>query len=304
MDSRGRRPGAATAALAAIVAITACWWALALWPVGQAGPDWLERTRSACFGAAPGGLPDAGGWILLVGEPLGMLVVLLTVWRRSVAGELRWIALHRGWRIAGAVAVLLAVTSTTALGLRVARAWAGERITINGDGAVLQTLDIEPHRTKLVDQQGRAVSLADFRGRNVLVTFAFGHCTTMCPAIVSGLRAARVAANRADLPLVVITLDPWRDTPDRLGMMAHHWNLAADDRVLSGSVPDVEHVLDTLGIGRKRDETTGDVVHGSTTMLVSDGGRIAWRLDGSWNGVATLLRRLPQAKAPLAAPTR
>ena len=300
MDLGGRRPGVATAALAAILAITACWWALALWPVGRAGPDWLERTRAACFGATPGGLPDAGGWILLIGEPLGMLAVLVTVWRQTVIGELRWIALHRVWRVAGATVVLLSLGAAAAVGFRVARAWADERSVTLGDGAVVQRLDMRPPNTQLVDQHGRSVSLGDFRGRTLLLTFAFGHCSSACPAIVAGLRAARLAADRPDVVLVVLSLDPWRDTPDRLPMMAQHWGLSPDDRVLSGTVPDVQRVLDTLGIGRRRDEATGDIMHGTTTMILNDRGRIAWRVDGGWTGVATLLRRLPQPKPPIA----
>jgi hypothetical protein len=69
---RGR---AAVSALVAIVAVTAAWWALALWPVGGSAPDWLLRTREVCFGATADTLPDAGGWILLVGQPAGMLIL-------------------------------------------------------------------------------------------------------------------------------------------------------------------------------------------------------------------------------------
>lgn len=299
-DPRGRRPGVATAALAAILAITACWWVLALWPVGRSVPEWLERTRAACFGAAPGGLPDAGGWILLVGEPLGMLAVLITVWRRTVAGELRWIAVHRFWRLAGMTVVLLALGGGTALGFRVARAWAGERIVVTGDGAIVERLDASLPHTRFVDQTGHSASFEDLRGRPVLLTFAFGHCSSTCPAILAGLRAARVEAGRPDARLVVLTLDPWRDTPDRLPMMAHHWGLSPDDRVLSGSVADVQRTLDELGIGRRRDEATGDIVHGTTTMIVNDRGRVAWRVDGGWNGIAPLLRRLSRPRSSLA----
>jgi hypothetical protein len=39
-------------------------------------------TRAVCFGAARDELPNAGGWVLLVGQPLGMLGILLTAWGR------------------------------------------------------------------------------------------------------------------------------------------------------------------------------------------------------------------------------
>ncbi|HSQ30726.1 MAG TPA: SCO family protein [Gemmatimonadaceae bacterium] len=294
------RPGAAFAGLVAILAITASWWALALAPVGRAGPDWLERTRAACFGAAPGGLPDAGGWILLLGEPLGMIAVLLALWGGSVRRQLRWIASHRGWRLVGSSAAVVAISGAASLGVHVARVWASERNVVVGDGAVIQRLNVDVPRTVLVDQRGVSTSLSDLRGQAFLLTFAFGHCSNVCPAIIAGLREARVAASRPNLPLVVITLDPWRDTPDRLGMMSQHWALAPEDRVLSGGVADVEHVLDVLGVGRKRDEATGDIVHGTTTMIVNERSRIILRIDGGWSSVASLLRRSVTSESPIA----
>jgi protein SCO1/2 len=141
----------------------------------------------------------------------------------------------------------------------------------------------------LTDQYRRRTSLAEFRGHPLLLTFAFGHCATVCPAVVHDLQAARTKANRPEVPLVVVTLDPWRDTPDRLSTIAAEWGLSPRDRILSGSVVEVEGTLDALGIGRRRDETTGNIDHGSTVMILDDRGHIVWRLDGGWGRVGELL---------------
>ncbi|HEX9565136.1 MAG TPA: SCO family protein [Gemmatimonadaceae bacterium] len=143
----------------------------------------------------------------------------------------------------------------------------------------------------LTDQHGRLTTFADFRGRAVLLTFAFGHCSTVCPVVANALRIARDEAKRSDVPIVVITLDPWRDTPDRLRTIAEGWGFGAADRVLSGDVTDVARVLDALGIGRQRDARTGDVTHGQTVLGVNAQGRITWRADGGWSGVEQFLRR-------------
>jgi hypothetical protein len=60
---------------------------------------------------------------------------------------------------------------------------------------------------------------------------------------------------------------------------------------LSGSVTEVEAALAALGIGRARNETTGDVEHGATVMFLDKRGKIAWRLDGAWTDVGDLLLR-------------
>src|SRR5581483_4851306 len=79
----------ALGALALILAITMAWWALALWPLPAGAPAWLLLTRAACFGAAPGGLPDTYGWMTLVGEPAMMLGMLYVLWGDLVAAGLR-----------------------------------------------------------------------------------------------------------------------------------------------------------------------------------------------------------------------
>jgi hypothetical protein len=43
----------------------------------------------------------------------------------------------------------------------------------------------------LVDQHGRELSLDEYRGRPVLVAFAYAHCATVCPLIVSDVLEAQ-----------------------------------------------------------------------------------------------------------------
>jgi cytochrome oxidase Cu insertion factor (SCO1/SenC/PrrC family) len=291
-DRPAERTSLALIALLSILAITAAWWALAFWPAGAAEPEWLSRTRAACFGSAPGGLPDGGGWVLLIGEPIGMLGVLAAVWGRTLRRDIERVRAVRRWRLVAAGVAAATLVGAASLGVLVEQAWArGHQTFLRGPGIPIQ-LDLSPPATTLVDQHGARVSLADLGGQPALLTVAFGHCTTVCPTVVHDLLRARQTAGRADVQLVVLTLDPWRDTPDRLPSLAAHWTLGTDDRVLSGSVADVEHVLDALGVGRRRNETTGDIEHGSTVMLVNSRGRVEWRIDGGWDRVGELLRRV------------
>lgn len=293
MTKRPVRPGVASIALLLILVITAAWWALALWPAGAVEPSWLLRTRAACFGSSPGGLPDAGGWILLIGEPIGMLGALLLVWGGALRDDYQRLRSDRLWRramVAGLGVILIGVASAAR---RVAFATGlGTAVTVPPEGT-LTRVDIDAAPFHLTDQQGRRVSLADFQGRPALLTFAFGHCTTVCPMIVHDLRTARAAADRPEVPLLIISIDPWRDTPAQLPSIASAWGLGSEDRVFSGSVAEVEHTLDALGIGRRHDETTGDVVHSGTVMALNGRGHIVWRLDGGWGRATQLLASMP-----------
>jgi cytochrome oxidase Cu insertion factor (SCO1/SenC/PrrC family) len=98
-----------------------------------------------------------------------------------------------------------------------------------------------------------------------------------------------------DPAVVVVTLDPWRDTPSRLPHLAEQWGLGSDAFVLSGAVEDVERVLDAWNVARERDLRTGDISHPALVYVVDRKGRIAYAANGDPELVAGLAL---QADAP------
>jgi protein SCO1/2 len=276
------RAWTALAALAAIVVITASWWALALWPAADA-PAWLLLTRETCFGTAETGLPDAGGWLALTGQPLGMLLVLFAGWGRDVRAGLR-AALYRvsGQLAVGAAAALL-VAGVLGVVVRVRVADARPFATSRTEAVATQLnrLNDVPKPLALVDQSGRTVTLEQFRGRAVLVTFAYAHCETVCPLLVNEVLDARDKLAAPKPAVLIVTLDPWRDTPSRLGAIGRQWGATGDVHVLSGSTEQVERVLNAWRIPRARNERTGDVSHPSVVYVIGPDGRIAYVVSGS-----------------------
>jgi cytochrome oxidase Cu insertion factor (SCO1/SenC/PrrC family) len=111
----------------------------------------------------------------------------------------------------------------------------------------------------------------------------------MCPTAIRELLRIRDESERGDVPLVVVTVDPWRDVPSRLTTIAAAWKLARGDRVLSGSVEDVNAALDAWSIARRRDAATGEVVHPLTASLVQTGGITATRFDGGFERLRAIL---------------
>src|SRR5690349_1185523 len=67
---------------------------------------------------------------------------------------------------------------------------------------------------KLVDEGGRAVSLAAMKGNVTVYNFIFTSCTGTCPIMTNNMRALtpRVAKD-APVHFVSISVDPTRDTP-------------------------------------------------------------------------------------------
>lgn len=69
---------------------------------------------------------------------------------------------------------------------------------------------------RLTDADGRARSLADYKGKAVLMYFGFVQCPDVCPTAL--IRAAKVkqllGAEGDKLQVIFITVDPERDTPE------------------------------------------------------------------------------------------
>ena len=286
--------------MAAIVVVTVGWWGLALWPA-PGNPEWLTRARLACFNMGPDGLPDAAGWMLLTGQPVSMLGFLALVWPRELAAGVGLVVRSRTGRAALVCTALILAAGLGAAGVRVTAALAA-RTPPSALPSVMSAdehprLDRDAPTLDLLDQRGDRVTLESLRGRPALVTFAFANCHDICPVVVAQARAVRDAVwPGGEAALVIVTLDPWRDTPDRLPSLATRWGLDGEhDHVLGGSVPDVEAVLDAWNVARSRDRATGQVAHPPLTYLVDAKGRIAFAtLSGH-----DVLRRLAERVAPL-----
>jgi cytochrome oxidase Cu insertion factor (SCO1/SenC/PrrC family) len=293
LGDRNRFAGEERFAFGAFVAwfaITGAWWALAFAPL-PVPEEWLASTRAICFGTLPSGLPDRWGWIMLVLAPASMLVFLCAVWGRPLSR-----ALARAFRrpFPGtllAVMALLLCGGFADVGARMALA--SRMADAAGSAAGVETsleplpddyprgLDPAP-ALQLVDQHGNAFDLASLRGRPVFLTFAYGHCVTVCPILVNAIRQARERSAEPAPAAVVVTLDPWRDRPSSLPDLAKAWHLDEGEGgyMLSGDVESVVGAAAAFGVEFNRDEKTGQIDHAGLTFVIDPEGRLAYRFLG------------------------
>lgn len=284
---------AAVGALALIAAITVAWWAFALWPLPAEAPGWLARTRYVCFGTTASGLPNGGGWVLLIAEPLSLTALLLAVWGGAVRDGLRAAAARPWGRAALRLSVVALLVGVTAAAWRVRSVFASGLPELAAFAPeTYPRLDRPAPPLALEDHRGDSVTLDRFRGRPVLLTFAYAHCQTVCPLLVHDVRAARRRADELAPVALVVTLDPWRDVPTRLPHIAESWGLEEDEHLLGGSVDAVEEALDAWNVARFRDPNTGEVEHPSLVYLLDSDGRIAYAAAGGADLLTALLERL------------
>jgi protein SCO1 len=71
---------------------------------------------------------------------------------------------------------------------------------------------------KLTDHTGKVRTLADFKGKVVLVFFGFTHCPEICPMTLHDLGNVmqQLGADAERVQVLFVTLDPARDTQDVL----------------------------------------------------------------------------------------
>jgi cytochrome oxidase Cu insertion factor (SCO1/SenC/PrrC family) len=286
-------------AFVAWLGITIMWWALAFAPLPLPS-EWLAAARSVCFGTLPNGLPEPLGWATLVASPLAMLGFLLGVWGRELRQELAQLAGGRLGRVSLAALLIVPTLGMAWVTVRVAQARRVDAAT-RMSTVPAELPESYPRRVEdapalgLVDQDGEVVSLGDLEGRPVLLTFAFAHCRTICPVVVNTVRQA--AGELADLEpaVVVVTLDPWRDTPSSLPTLFESWELGSLPRahVLSGEVAQVLDVLDAWQMPHERDPKTGDVAHPALVHVLGPEGKIGYSFNGpSTAWVVEAVRRL------------
>jgi protein SCO1/2 len=275
------------------VLATLFWWAFAFMPLPSEPAPWLAAARAACFDTGASGLPGAAGWLLLALAPVSSLTAILALWGREVPALLRRAARDPWGRGLLVVAALVVIVEGGWVSAKLGAAWhaaSGERTAASGTGTM--PVDYPRDATAaadftLVDQHGAALALGDLRGRAVLLTFVFGHCASLCPVVVETVKRA-VRDDAASVGLLV-TLDPWRDTPSTLPAIARQWNLPPRIHVLSSRRAD-----DVLGVARayavpfQRDEATGEIAHPGLVFVIDPHGRRAFTVN---NPSSTWLRQ-------------
>ena len=127
----------------------------------------------------------------------------------------------------------------------------------------------------LTSQDGARVTLADFRGKVVAVTFIFTLCTATCPVLTPMMSFVQDQLGRdfgGKIAFISITVDPERDTPQVLKEYAQAFgaNLAGWS-FLTGAPAAIQDVARRYGVFASKAEN-GDVEHTFLTSIVDPQG--------------------------------
>ena len=127
----------------------------------------------------------------------------------------------------------------------------------------------------LTSQDGAQVSLADFRGKVVAVTFIYTFCTDTCPVLTPMMSFVQDRLGPdfgTKIAFVSITVDPERDTPEMLKEYAQAFGANLDGWAFLTGAPDtIREVTRRYGVFAAT-TADGDVDHSFLTSIVDPRG--------------------------------
>lgn len=141
----------------------------------------------------------------------------------------------------------------------------------------------------LTRQDGQAVTQADFAGKPALLYFGFASCPDFCPSALQKLHDA-LGPRARDIQTILVSVDPERDTPEKLAAYVASDGFPEGLVGLTGSREAVAAAAKAFRVFHARSEDPS-----SALGYTIDHSRFLYLTDSSWRTVAMFRDTLPPA---------
>lgn len=131
---------------------------------------------------------------------------------------------------------------------------------------------------ELTRADGQTFRLSDQRGRIVLLFFGYTSCPDVCPTTMAEMRQVmdKLGDAASSVQVVFISVDPERDTPEKIQNYAEFFNPTFIG--LTGSMEELQKIWDEYGVYRAVNQSTsalGYIVdHTARITLIDQGGNL------------------------------
>ncbi|MBD3738254.1 MAG: SCO family protein [Pseudomonas balearica] len=207
-------------------------------------------------------------------------------------------------RIQKTVFILVALVALV-VGLTVSKVLNSERqadpAALLDAGIVLLPTPREVPAVTLTSQDGERVAVDRFEGGWTLLFFGYTYCPDICPATLAELRQLRgqlPEPTREALRMVLVSVDPARDTPAQLKQYLDYFN--ANFLGLTGAPDDIQTLANGVGIPYIPGDTTREnytVDHSGNLVIIGPDGRQRGFIRAPLK-VERLAERLPELIGP------
>jgi protein SCO1/2 len=139
-------------------------------------------------------------------------------------------------------------------------------------GQIIQSSQAAPS-IELDGPNGSTVRLSDYEGKVVVLYFGYTYCPDVCPITLSKLdRAMDILGDQAeDVQVIMISVDPSRDTPEVLEEYMAHFN--PDFLGVTGDTNTIDRVATVYGVyyeAAEGSDATGYLVNHTATVMIVD----------------------------------
>jgi protein SCO1 len=155
----------------------------------------------------------------------------------------------------------------------------GVQQTAPGSG-YLGTLTLPARQAPAIDLRnyhGKQVTLAQYRGKAVLVTFLYANCPDVCPLIASNLRVAlnMLGSRASQAQVLAVSVDPRADTPATVAKFLRAHEMLGRMQYLIGSSTELARTWSAWSVGSKREVGQPQLVaHSALVYGISASGKL------------------------------
>lgn len=161
-----------------------------------------------------------------------------------------------------------------------------EKITGEGHGEHAKMgMDVGEHTDESIynvtsswkNRHGEEINLGELSGKTQVLAMVYTHCEHACPRILADMKRIRDALSDEALDetrFLIVSIDPERDTPDRLAQFAGENDLSEEQwTLLNGGQGDVLELAALLGVKYKRISDT-DFTHSNMISVLNKEGEV------------------------------
>jgi protein SCO1 len=129
----------------------------------------------------------------------------------------------------------------------------------------------------LPNQLGQRVTLSQYHGKVVLVTFLYTHCPDVCPLIAGNLHAALslLGPKARDVRIISVSVDPRGDTPRAVTTFLRRHDMTGRMQYLIGSPSQLAHTWKAWNVGSQKDTSNPEfVAHSALVYGITASGKL------------------------------
>lgn len=130
--------------------------------------------------------------------------------------------------------------------------------------------------------KGESVPFNHFQGKITVAAMVFTHCASACPRIVADIQRieqALLPEERKQVRFLLISMDPERDTPERMQEFAEQFQLNGEWTLISSNEDATMEMANILGV-RVKKLSDGGFDHSNVIHVINSAGIIIYQQQG------------------------